>query len=216
MKRIAIAFIFAPLLVSIIFGWPGMVLVAPFAAIMALVAGGPLFFLFLKFGWLKWWQVAFAGLFCGFLFVVILDSSERLDMFGIKDALFFGGVGILISLVFWWLGLFRNNDYPVVSSSFPYSMLVLIPLFALGVLTSRSLDTNFSEGRVIAVKGDPPSRVLTIRLRNGLVVKSTLQDSRPTEGLTGQCWHLLNHWSTWRFERVYTLMSPFGGAVNEC
>lgn len=216
MKRIAIAFIFAPLLVSIIFGWSGMVLVTPFAAITALVVGAPLFFLFLKFGWLKWWQVAFAGLFCGFLLLMILDSSERLDMFGIHDALLFGGVGILISLVFWWLGLFRNTDYPVVSSSIPYSMLVLIPLFALGVLISRSLDTSYAEGRVIAIKSDPPSRELTMRLRNGLVVKSTLQDSRPNEELTGQCWHLMNHWSTWRFERVYTLMSPFVEGVNEC
>jgi len=213
MRRVVVAFALAPLLVSLLFGWPGMLMVPPFALLITGAVAAPLFFfLFRKRGWLKWWHVAVAGLFCGLLFVPLFDSSARLDMFGIKDSLVFGGVGILIALVFWWLGLF-----PSVPTSVPYSMMVLIPLVALGVLIHRSLNTSFADGRIIAVQGTAPWRELTVRLSNGAVVEiRLLRDSRPTETFTNQCWHLINHWSTWRFKRVYSLESPFGGGVNDC
>jgi len=193
-----------------------MLLVAPFAFMITFVVAVPLFFLFRKRGWLKWWHVTLAGFLCGQIFVA-LDSSDRLDMFGIEDSLYFGGVGILIALVFWWLGLFRNASFPVVPSSLPYSMLILIPLVALGVLTHRSFSTTSAFGRIIAVQGTAPSRELTIRLSDGAVVESRLlRDSRPTETLIDQCWHFTNHWSTWRFKRVYSPSSPFGGGGNDC
>jgi hypothetical protein len=195
-----------------------MVLVAYFALPITAAVAVPLFFLlFRKRGWLKWWQVALAGLFLGLLFVALMDSPARLDMFGIRDSLLFGGVGLFIAIVFWWLGLFRNAVVPSVPSSLPYSMLVLVPLVALGVLTHRSFSTTFAQGRIIAVKGDAPSRELTIRLSNGAVVEASfLNDARPTGVLMNQCWHLIYHWSTWRFRHTYSPTSPFGGGVNDC
>jgi hypothetical protein len=195
-----------------------MLFVLPFALLITGAVAAPLFFfLFRKRGWLKWWQVALAGFLCGLLFVAFVDSPERLDSFGIKDSLYFGGVGISIALVFWWLGLFRNGAFPAVPPSLPYSMLVLIPLVALAMLLLRSLSVTSADGRIIAVKGAEPSRELTVRLSDGAVVETRLlRDSRPTETLMNQCWHLTNHWSTWRFKRVYSLESPFGGDVNDC
>lgn len=219
MSRVILAFALAPLLASLLFGWPGMLLVLPVALLITGAVAAPLFFfLFRKRGWLKWWQVALAGFLCGLLFVAFFDSPERLDIFGINDSLYFGGVGVFIALVFWWLGLFRNTAFPAVPSSPPYSMLVLIPLVALAMLLLRSLGPTFpAEGRIIAVKGAAPSRELTVRLSDGAVVETRLlRDSRPTETLMNQCWHLMNHWSTWRFKRVYSLQSPFGGGVNDC
>jgi hypothetical protein len=140
-----------------------------------------------RHGWLKWWQVGLAGLLCGLAFTPLFDSMspERLDDFGIQDALIFGGIGTLIAIVFWWLGLYRNRAFPAIPRSVPYAMLILIPLAVSGVLVSV-IETSLSH------------------------------DSRPTQILMDQCWHLMNHWSTMHFKRVYSLMAPFGGGVNDC
>ena len=217
MRRVVVALALAPLLVSLLFGWPGALLVLPFAWVLTGVLATPLFFFFRRRGWLHWWHAALAGLACGLLFVVLFDSAERLDSFGVEDGLLFGGVGLLIAIIFWWLGLFRNAAFPGVPASIPYSMIVLIPLVALAFPLRSSLDPTFAEGRIIAVNGQAPSREVTVRLSNGPVVETRLlHDSRPTATLMNQCWHLMNHWSTWRFRRVYSLESPFGGGVNDC
>ena len=218
-RRVAVAFVLAPLLVSLLFGWPGMLLVLPFAlAITALVAT-PLFFFVRRRGWLKWWQVGLAGLLCGVIFTLLVDAASpgRLDAFGLEDALLFGGVGTLIAIVFWWLAVYRNSTFPGVPRSVPYGMLVLIPITVLGVLLHRSFYITFADGRIVAVTGEAPSRQVTVRLSNGAVVEtSLLRDSRPTGVLMNQCWHLMNHWSATRFKRVYSLEAPFGGGVNDC
>jgi hypothetical protein len=195
-----------------------MLLVLPVAVLISVVVAAPMFFfLFRRRGWLRWWQVGVAGFLCGLLFVGFFDSAERLDSFGIRDAIYFGGVGIVIALVFWCMGLFRNPAFPTVPSALPYSMLVLIPLAALAMLLVRSLNPTYAEGRIIEVKGTAPSRDITVRLSDGAVVETRLlRDSRPTDTLVNQCWHLMNHWSTWRFKRVYSLQSPFGGGANDC
>jgi hypothetical protein len=217
--RVAVAFVLAPLLVGVLYGPLGLLAVLPFALLVTVVLATPLFFLFRRYGWLKWWQVGLAGLLCGVIFSLLFDwpSAERFDAFGLQDALNFGGVGTLIAIVFWWLGLYRNRAFPAIPRSVPYTMLLLIPLAVSGVLLHRSFYTTFAAGRIIAVTGEAPSRQVTVRLSNGSVVEtSLLRDSRPTDVLMNQCWHLMNHWSTTRFRRVYSLMAPFGGGVNDC
>ncbi len=217
MGRVVLAFVLAPLLVSLLFGPIGFA-VLPIAWIMTVVVALPLFLLFKKLGWLRWWHAALAGLLSGVIFSVLFnaDNPARLDAFGIDDALNFGGVGTLIALVFWWLGLYRNAALPAVPPSLPYTMLVLIPLVIGGVWLHRSFNPTFVDGRIVGVKGEPPSREITVRLSNGVVVETQFHDSWPSAQLMNQCWHLMNHWSTWRFERVYSLESPFGGGVNAC
>jgi hypothetical protein len=217
MKRVLVALMLAPVLVSALFGWPFALLVLPYAWLITAVVATPLFFLFRKHGWLNWWQVALAGLLCGLIFVGFFDSAARFDSFGIEDSLYFGGIGALIAVVFWWLGLFRNAFLPAAPSPIPYSMLVLVPLVALSVPLYRSLYITNATGRIIAVNGEAPTRQVTVRLSNGIVVESQLlRDSRPTSALMNQCWHLMNHWSTLRFKRVYSLEAPFGGGIDDC
>ncbi len=219
MKRVIVALALAPLLVGLLFGWPGVLVVVPWAWLITAAMATPLFFFFRKRGWLKWWQVGLAGLLCGVTFSIVFSgaSLERVDAFGIPDALTFGGTGTLIAIVFWWLGLYRNRAFPAIPTSIPYGMLLLIPLAVLGVLWQQSFQTSFATGRIVAVKGEAPSREVTVRLSNGSVVETFLShDSRPTEVMMNQCWHLMNHWSTFRFKRVYSLMAPFGAGVNDC
>jgi hypothetical protein len=217
--RVAAAFVLAPLLASAMYGPLGLLVVLPIALLVTAALATPLFFLFRRRGWLKWWQVGSAGLLSGLLFSVLFDwpTSDRFDAFGLQDALNFGGVGLLIAIAFWWIGVYRNSSLPAVPRSVPYAMLVLVPLAISGFLLYRSLYTSFAEGRIIAVSGQVPSRQVSVRLSDGsLIETSLLHDTRPTDVLMNQCWHLMNHWSTTRFERVYSLMSPFGGGVNKC
>lgn len=217
MGRVVLAFVLAPVPVSFLYGPIGLA-VLPIAWVMTVMVAVPLFLLFKKFGWLRWWHAALVGLLSGVILSLLfnVDNPARLDAFGLDDALNFGGVGTLMALVFWWLGLYRNAVFPAAPRSVPYTMLVLIPLVIVGVQLHRSFDPTFADGRIVGVKGDLPARDVTVRLSNGAVVKTQLHDSRPTDQLMNQCWHLMNHWSTWRFKRVYSLESPFGGGGNDC
>jgi hypothetical protein len=105
MVRVVVSFVLAPLLVSMIYGPMGLVVVLPIVLLITALVATPLFFLFRWRGWLKWWQVGLAGLICGVMFSTLFGwpSPERLDDFGVQDALNFGGVVMLIAIVFWWL-----------------------------------------------------------------------------------------------------------------
>jgi hypothetical protein len=80
----------------------------------------------------------------------------------------------LIALLFWWLGLFRNSEFPSVPTSLPWSMLLVVPLALGGFWLYRSFDPTFFQGRVIAVKGDAPTREVTVRLSNGMGGSDTI------------------------------------------
>ncbi len=219
MKRVIAALALAPVLVCLFFGWPGMLLALYFAWLVTAIVATPLFFFFRKRNWLRWWQVALAGLLSGVTFSILFaaPSLERLDAFGIQDALTFGGTGTMIAIVFWWLGLYRNSAFPSIPSSIPYGMIVLVPIMVLGVLWHQSFHPTFATGRIVAVKGEVPSREVTVRLSNGSVIETAFsRDTRPTAVLMNQCWHLMNYMSTYRFRRVYSLMAPFGGGVDDC
>jgi hypothetical protein len=95
-------------------------------------------------------------------------------------------------------------------------MIVLIPLAVGAVPLNRSFEPTFADGRVIAVTGEAPSRKLTVRLSNGAVVETRFGEDWSTATLMNKCWHLMNHWSTWRFKRVYSLEAQFGSGVNDC
>src|SRR5258705_474398 len=136
MKRVIAALALAPVLVCLFFGWPGMLLALYFAWLVTAIVATPLFFFFRKRNWLRWWQVALAGLLSGVTFSILFAA---------------------------------------------------------------------------------PSRKVTVRLSNGSVIETAfLRDTRPTAVLMNQCWHLMNYMSTYRFRRVYSLMAPFGGGVDDC
>jgi hypothetical protein len=219
MSRALLSLLLSPVLVSLLFG-AGAALVLPIALLATGVLATPFFFLFRSLGWLRWWHAVTVGFVCGVVFSAAFDlgtSWARVDAFGAQDAIWFGGVGAFIALVFWWLGVFRNPAFPTVPVSVPWSMFLMVPIAAAGFFLHRSLDPTFFQGRIIAMKGDAPARQVTVRLSSGAdVATHLLDDSRPTSVMMDQCWHLMKHWSLSEFGQVYSLEAPFGGGVNDC
>jgi hypothetical protein len=157
---------------------------------------------------------------CGALgsFLIAPTNLAYLDSFGIQNGLKFAAIGTLIGLMFWWLGVFRNDTFPFVSASVPYSMLLVVPIALVGFQIHRSVGgVSFATGRVIEVQGEPPERQVSVRLSDGRVIHTVLRnDTRPTSVMLNQCWHLMNNWSVSNWGRGYSLSAPFGGGVDEC
>jgi hypothetical protein len=64
MRRVLAALLLAPLIAVLPFGF-GAVLIYPFMLMVILVMAVPLFYVFLKLGWLQCWHAAAAGFLCG-------------------------------------------------------------------------------------------------------------------------------------------------------
>jgi hypothetical protein len=180
-----------------------------------------LFIVFKSRGWLQWWQTVLGGLLGGAawsLLFSLTSSFEYFDSFGLPNAIIWGGIGTATALFFWWVGLYRNSSFPDVDRGIPYAMLLLVPIAAGGVSLHRATNgVTFVKGRITAVAGEAPTRRVTVRLSNGAIVQTDLRnDTRPASLLMNQCWHLDNTWSLREGHRVYHLMSPFGGGVDDC
>jgi hypothetical protein len=219
MSRVRIALFAAPVLVGVCFG-PLAVIALPVTLLFTGVVALPLFCLFKRRGWLRWWHAVGVGIVCGALFEIVFalgTAPDHTDFFGPADALTFCGVGAAIALLFWWLGLFRNEEFPSVPTTIPWGMVFLIPLVVGGVFLHNWFNPTFHDGRVTAVTGEMPHWRVTVRLSNGSIVILRLDnDDRPTSAPTNQCWHLMEHWSTKERRRVYSLLSPFGDGFNDC
>jgi hypothetical protein len=93
-------------------------------------------------------------------------------------------------------------------------MAVLIPLAAGGFWLHHWFNPTSYEGRVTTITGQAPTRQVTVRLKNSTIVITRFDDDdRPTAIRLNQCWHLMEHWSTHEFRRVYSLETPFCGRI---
>ena len=219
MGRALLSLVLAPVLVSLTFGAVAII-IAPMALLLTGVLAMPFFFLFRKWGWLRWWHACVVGVLCGAAFSGIFAvsvSPSHVEAFGVRDMLGFLGMGLSIAFLVWWLGLFRNSSFPEVPVSVPWSMLALVPIATAGYLLYRSLDPAFVHGRVIEVNGEMPTRQVTVRLSSGAVVPTLFyDDSRPTPVMMNQCWILMEYWSLTRRGEAYMLESPVGDGVDSC
>lgn len=180
-----------------------------------------LFISFKSRGWLQWWQTTIGGILAGAAWCALFSASsslEYLDAFGIPNAIFGAGIGAITALLFWYLGLYRNASFPVVDRAIPYAMLLLVPLaFGSESIRRATNVVTFAQGRITEVVGEARSRRVIVRLSNGTTVQATFRnDPRPASLLINQCWHLDNTWSFVERQRVYHLVSPFGGSVDDC
>lgn len=85
------------------FGWYGFAITLP----ASLFLGGPLFLVFHRLAWLRWWQVALGGALIGLaaaLILQLLDSGFVWYRFVTLSA----PLGFLSGLVFWLVGVYRN------------------------------------------------------------------------------------------------------------
>ena len=85
------------------FSWYGFIIAVP----ASLVLGGPLFFVFYRLAWLRWWQVGLGGALIGLAVALILpltDTGFVWYKFGVLSV----PLGFISGLAFWFVGVFRN------------------------------------------------------------------------------------------------------------
>ena len=71
-----------------------------------IIFGLPLFVLFRRLHWLRWWQVSLGGLLVGLLAASVVFAMDRaVNVYG----LMFGGVGFVSGFLFWLMAVFRNR-----------------------------------------------------------------------------------------------------------
>ncbi len=74
----------------------------------AFLAGVPLFIVFRRKGWLKWWQVAGGGAICGLVGTAPVAFLAPPIQQWLILAVYCVPVGLVAGLAFWFLGLYRN------------------------------------------------------------------------------------------------------------
>jgi hypothetical protein len=224
MKRVWIAFFLAPLLVSAPFGVFGLIALY-FLLLVTLVLAVPLFFLCRRMKWLQWWHALLAGLLCALCFVIFdawmtpLKSPLKFDQLISANNVIYLGWGVLVSVVFWWIGIFRNPAFPFVPRRPPISFVLVLPLFLAGFAVREGLAITHHQGRVLSIFApatEPGLRKATVQLTGGPTMEADVTDTWWEGADAGKCVHLMNYWSTLRMRRVYKLLSQFGGGVDKC
>lgn len=224
MKRALIALLGVPLLFSALFGIYAFI-VLPFVLIITIVLALPLFYLLFRLRWLLWWHACIAGVLCSFVFIAlywVVSPAYHIEVYGVRSALFFIALGAVVSLTFWWAGVFNNAAFPFVPSRFPRSMLILIPVATLGAWLHQRLDLLPLEGRVIKILEHPqkmPERsgAVQLRLSDGSHVVARLPLSNQDPSPVGQCFNLSVRWSITQTQKLYFLANPkFDEQKNDC
>ena len=119
MGRIVLSMVAASAVASLPYGVAGVI---AFLAMLflCLVLALPLFLWFRRLGWVQWWHAASAGALFG-----IVAASVAMPYVLAATV----GTGLLASLVFWCLAVFRNPGYRNVSPRWPVEMLSVLPAF---------------------------------------------------------------------------------------
>jgi hypothetical protein len=214
----------APLLVGLLFGVYAFVAM-PIMLAVAVAMALPLFLILRHYRWLQWWHACAAGALCGLAFAALYwntSSPYHIEFTGVQNALFFVGVGTLVGLVFWWLGIFRNRVFPYVSPQLPKSMLTLLPIMLGGVWLYEMLEPQLVEGRVLSIL-EPAQTIpersgkVTLRLTNGSIVVASLPKGLANPSPVNACFSLSERWSATLLEKVYFLhVQKFGKGSDDC
>jgi hypothetical protein len=218
MTRIVAAFVLAPLLASVFFFRVFAIVAFPFMLVVTLVLAVPLFLLLRRVQRLSWWHALLAGAFCGLC--VVLLSSFNPDRLISRNNILFVGLGALAGTLFWWIGIFRNSSLPFISTRFPWSFLLVVPLAVAAFAAHQALEEEPDKGRVVAIVKEPSAEsetgLASVRLSNGSIINAVLSSTWPLPMIEGKCVHLMNRWSTLRARRIYEVSVPFGAGFDDC
>jgi len=196
MGRVVGAFVLAPLLVSFAYG-PVFFIAYPLFLIVTVALGVPAFFLFRRLGWLRWWHAVLFGV-AGSTLGSYFDmggNAVRAEIYGPPHMLGFVLMGAGVGLLFWWLGLFRNDRYPGVASSVPKSMWLVLAAGLLAWMAMQRVDVFDVRARLQGAGGGPPADTVakaTARmvLPSGESIEVLVLDDKPLPP-AGTCAYLL-------------------------
>lgn len=224
MTRALAALFLSPLLVGLLFGIYAVIAV-PVMLGVTLVVALPLFLILRRLQWLQWWFACLSGALCGLVITAFYWFSSppyHVEYIGVRNALFFVGLGALVGFAFWWTGVFGNVAFPLVPSQFPRGAYLLVPTLAAGLWLHHRLEPHFVEGRIIAFSEQPQanserSGVVQLRLRSGVLVSARIPRSLATPSQVGLCVSLSERWSILQSEKLYFVHSPkFGVGGDDC
>lgn len=201
------------------FGWGGpvgAVLILPFVLLVAVFVGIPLLVTFIRAGWLRWWQALIAGVLCGATYPLldyITTYGANLDRLLSANNLSFVGVGALVGVAVWCAGVYRNPVFPSVPTALPRSMVLLVPIVALGILLHRFISPNLVTGRVVAVheasiRDAPQESNASVRVGGQLAVVARIHAGSQGRIAPGQCVQVLETWSARHWRRNRELFGP--------
>jgi hypothetical protein len=189
LARIILGFVLAPLGLVFLSGWATPIELAVTYGI-CIVCGVPLFLLFRWLRWLHWWQVTIGGVLCAIPIVILYFQVNpyHIEIYGPANTIALLADGAAIALVFWWVAIFRNEDFTGISSAIPWSMLALPPVIACGVFVHHAFVPELVLGHVAGITGfarvSPTSQVV-VQLDTGPTVLARIPDdwsSRLSEG----------------------------------
>lgn len=224
MGRALAALFLTPLLVGLLLGVYA-VIALPIMLVITLVLALPLFFVLRRLRWLQWWHACLAGFLCGLVFSAVYwfnSPPYHVEYLGVRNVLFFVGLGAFIGFASWWTGIFGNSVFPFVPLQVPRSMVLLIPIVVGGMWLHHRLEPHFVEGRVVTIVEQPhlnPERsgAAKLRLKNGSLVSGRLPIELHTPSSIGQCFILSERWSITQLEKLYFLHAPkFGAGSDDC
>lgn len=219
MRRVVIAFVAVPVLASLPFGIAALAALSVMLLLTAAVAL-PLFLTLRRKRWLRWWHAVLAGLACGSLGCALLlgtTSLAYIDAYALGSVLTLLAIGATAGAAFWWIAVFRNPAFPFVPAAVPHAMAALVPLVVAAFAAERVFEPAYVFGRIVDAQGEGLAQTARVRLEDGTVVGSSLSDDAGTTRLQpDQCWQILNHWSTRRVGRVYSLQAPAGDDMARC
>lgn len=182
LHRATIGFFVAPLAAAALLaitigntGVAGFSLMILYPVMLILVL--PVFLLFRKLKWLRWWHACVVGGVAALLVAPDVDFRiSRVDAEEISSAIAYLSVGFGAAFVFWCIAVFREPAYPYLSRRFPIPPLVLgIVLVIAGVYLRVMLEPQFLQGKITALlpadHGQPRAMV---KLDDGVPVQADM------------------------------------------
>ena len=104
------------------FLFPILIAVLIASVVITVLVALPAFLLMRYMGWLQWGYACIAGMLAGLLVAQFLGGGKADHLVAMGGA---------IGLSMWWVGIFRNPQFPGVSIRIPWSMAALLPFVAL-------------------------------------------------------------------------------------
>jgi len=187
MHRVWIAFGISPLVVAILLcvigsGIGGLLILPLLLVVMyffTAIAAIPIFFLFRKLRWLHWWQVGAAGLIIAGIFVflyLIIANPYHIEIAGIANSSTILAVGFAVAIIFWLIGIYRNQEFSYISGRLPWGLIIVtIVIIILYGGIQRVFESRDTQGEVIQIMNTTPTKpTALVKLETGEVINARL------------------------------------------
>jgi len=194
MSRAYLSLFAVPIVMSMFFGilW---FIALPVLMLVTVVVALPVFQALRETRTLNWWHALLAGVICsiagGFIDLGLIRAGPN-EMHGPVMYLEILAASSAAAIAFWWVGIFRNEEFPFVSKRLPVEMLILVPVSMLGVVYYDALKPDSVYGCIIS-KSIPTNSTawrynrVGVTLESGQTVYVSTTKGNSKSGAIGEC-----------------------------